>query len=133
MKMAAVKLKFDQKSGWLSKILNFCSEDAKVVFTAVTVSILFKSFWADSRSIPLSSMALTLDVGGGSSLVAVNHGLRTCSGDRLSSAWWVWSWAAVNLVLARFFGFGSARPIDVKPIGQAQKGLIAVRGCRGQQ
>nr|POE95275.1 50s ribosomal protein l19, chloroplastic [Quercus suber] len=96
MKMAAVKLKFDQKSGWLSKILNFCSKDAKVVFTAVTVSILFKSFWADSRSIPSSSMALTLDVGGGSSLVAVNHGLRTCSGGRLSSAWWILNKRAIE-------------------------------------
>ena len=52
MKMAAAELKFDQKSGWLSKILNFCSEDAKAVFTVVTMSILFKSFLADTRSIP---------------------------------------------------------------------------------
>ncbi|XP_030924653.1 probable thylakoidal processing peptidase 2, chloroplastic [Quercus lobata] len=46
MKMATTaESKFDQKSGWLSKILNLCSEDAKAVFTAVTVSILFKSYW----------------------------------------------------------------------------------------
>ncbi|KAK9988496.1 hypothetical protein SO802_028735 [Lithocarpus litseifolius] len=32
-----------------------------------------------------------------------------------------------------FFGSGLARSIDVKPIDQAQKGLTAVRGCRGQQ
>ena len=50
--MAAAESKFDQKSGWLSKILNFCLEDAKAVFTVVTVSILFKSFLADMRSIP---------------------------------------------------------------------------------
>ena len=47
---------------------------------------LFKSFWADPRPIPLSSMAPTLDVGGGSSLVAVNRGLRTCSSGGLSWA-----------------------------------------------
>ena len=52
MKMAAAESKFDQKSGWLSKILNFYSKDAKVVFSAVTVSMLFKSFLADLRSIP---------------------------------------------------------------------------------
>ena len=50
--MAAAESKFDQKSGWLSKILNFYSKDAKVVFSAVTVSMLFKSFLADLRSIP---------------------------------------------------------------------------------
>ena len=67
---------------------------------------LFKPFWADLRSIPSSSMAPTLDVGGGSGLVAVNRGLRTGSGSGLSWAWWVRSWAAVNLVLARFVTFG---------------------------
>ena len=51
-------------------------------------------------------MAPTLDVGGGSGLVAVNCGLRTCSGCGLSWAWWVRSWAAVNLVLAGFVTFG---------------------------
>lgn len=64
MKMAAAaESKFDQKSGWFTKILNLCSEDAKAVFTAVTVSILFKSFLAEPRSIPSSSMAPTLAVG----------------------------------------------------------------------
>ena len=93
-------------------------------------------------------MALTLNVGGGSGLVAMNRGLRTCSDGGLSWAWWVRPWAAVNLVLAGFvtfgylgcwvmmwwwsvvvwlvglwwglgrsgfFGFGSAKSIDVKP------------------
>ena len=51
-------------------------------------------------------MALTLDVGGGSGLVAVNRGLRTCSGGGLSWAWWVKPWVVVNLVLAGFMTFG---------------------------
>ena len=106
MKMAAVKSKFDQKSGWLSKILNFCLEDAKAVFTAMTVSVLFKSFLVDPRSIPSSSMALTLDVGGGSGLVAVNRELRTCNGGGLLWAWWVRPWVTMNLVLAGFVTFG---------------------------
>ncbi|KAF3973518.1 hypothetical protein CMV_003071 [Castanea mollissima] len=99
MKMEAGKSKFDQKSGWFSKILNFCSKDAKVVFTAMTVSISFKPFLANPRSIPSSSMVPTLDVGGGSSLVVVkklkkegshlSFSLRTCSGGGLSWAWWV--------------------------------------------
>lgn len=52
-----------EKSGWLSKILNLCSEDAKAMFTAVTVTLLFRSFLAEPRSIPSSSMYPTLDVG----------------------------------------------------------------------
>ena len=67
---------------------------------------LFKSFWVDLRPIPLSSMAHTLNVGGGSGLVAMNRGLRTCSSGGLSWAWWVRPWVAVNLVLARFVTFG---------------------------
>ena len=48
----------------------------------------------------------SLDVGGGSGLVAVNCGLRTCSGGGLLWAWWVKPWAAMNLVLAGFVTFG---------------------------
>nr|POE95972.1 hypothetical protein CFP56_47065 [Quercus suber] len=58
------------------------------------------------RSIPSSSMVPTLDVGGGSGLVVVNRGLRTCSSSGLSWAWWVRPWAVVNLVLAEFVTFG---------------------------
>ncbi|GAU23709.1 hypothetical protein TSUD_304830 [Trifolium subterraneum] len=53
----------DNSSGWISKLLNVCSEDAKAVFTAVTVSLLFKSFLAEPKSIPSASMYPTLEVG----------------------------------------------------------------------
>ena len=57
-------------------------------------------------------MAPTLDVGGGSGLVAVNRGLRTCTSGGLSWAWWVRSWAVVNIVLAGFVTFGSFGLLD---------------------
>ncbi|CAN8315390.1 unnamed protein product [Cochlearia groenlandica] len=50
-------------SGWVNKLLNMCSEDAKAAFTAVTVSILFRSALAEPKSIPSTSMYPTLDVG----------------------------------------------------------------------
>lgn len=52
-----------ERSNWLSKLLNCCSEDARAVFTAVTVSLLFRSPLAEPRSIPSASMYPTLDVG----------------------------------------------------------------------
>ncbi|KAM7514189.1 hypothetical protein LguiA_003772 [Lonicera macranthoides] len=52
-----------ERNNWLSKLLNFCSEDAKAVFTALSVSILFRSSLAEPRSIPSTSMCPTLDVG----------------------------------------------------------------------
>ncbi|KAL3505225.1 hypothetical protein ACH5RR_035066 [Cinchona calisaya] len=51
------------RSGWLSKLLNVCSDDTKAAFTALSVSILFRSSLAEPRSIPSASMYPTLDVG----------------------------------------------------------------------
>ncbi|CAF2116399.1 hypothetical protein Bca4012_097163 [Brassica carinata] len=50
-------------NGWVNKILNICSEDAKAAFTAMTVSLLFRSALAEPKSIPSLSMYPTLDVG----------------------------------------------------------------------
>ncbi|KAL0897293.1 hypothetical protein Bca101_081254 [Brassica carinata] len=50
-------------SGWVNRLLSMCSEDAKAAFTAVTVSLLFRSALAEPKSIPSASMYPTLDVG----------------------------------------------------------------------
>lgn len=52
-----------ERNGWISRFLSTCSEDAKAAFTAVTVSLLFKSLLAEPKSIPSSSMYPTLEVG----------------------------------------------------------------------
>lgn len=52
-----------EKSSWVSRLLSTYSEDAKALFTALTVSVLFKSFLAEPKSIPSSSMYPTLEVG----------------------------------------------------------------------
>ncbi|KAH7866647.1 hypothetical protein Vadar_023224 [Vaccinium darrowii] len=51
------------RSNWLTRLLNFGTEDAKAVFTALSVTILFWSSLAEPRSIPTASMYPTLDVG----------------------------------------------------------------------
>ncbi|WCJ35354.1 Peptidase S24/S26A/S26B/S26C family protein [Euphorbia peplus] len=53
----------EKSGGWISKMLSFCSEDAKAIFTAATVNLLFRSALAEPRSIPSTSMCPTLDVG----------------------------------------------------------------------
>ncbi|CAH8348252.1 unnamed protein product [Eruca vesicaria subsp. sativa] len=50
-------------SGWVSRLLSMCSEDAKASFTVVAVSLLFRSALAESKSIHSASMYPTLDVG----------------------------------------------------------------------
>ncbi|KAK9748344.1 hypothetical protein RND81_02G051100 [Saponaria officinalis] len=52
-----------ERKGWMSKLFSFSSDDAKAVFTAVTVNLLYRSSLAEPRSIPSSSMCPTLDVG----------------------------------------------------------------------
>lgn len=52
-----------ERNNWLSKLINVCSDDAKAAFTALSVSILFRSQLAEPRSIPSASMSPTLDVG----------------------------------------------------------------------
>ncbi|KAI8548746.1 hypothetical protein RHMOL_Rhmol07G0297600 [Rhododendron molle] len=54
---------FDERSNWVSRLFGFRSEEAKAVFTALTVSVLFRSSLGETRSIPSSSMYPTLDVG----------------------------------------------------------------------
>ncbi|XP_076936770.1 thylakoidal processing peptidase 1, chloroplastic-like [Bidens hawaiensis] len=52
-----------ESNGWLSKMLNTVSDDAKAAFTAVSVRMLLKAQLVEPKSIPSASMSPTLDVG----------------------------------------------------------------------
>ncbi|KAL6636863.1 hypothetical protein ACP70R_024435 [Stipagrostis hirtigluma subsp. patula] len=53
----------NRKPSWLSRWMSSCSDDAKTMFAAVTVPLLYRSSLAEPRSIPSKSMFPTFDVG----------------------------------------------------------------------
>ncbi|KAL9263887.1 Thylakoidal processing peptidase 1, chloroplastic-like protein [Drosera capensis] len=57
------KREYVEKSNWVYKALSLCSDDAKAVFTAVAVSLLYRSSLAKPRLIPIRSTCPTLDEG----------------------------------------------------------------------
>ena len=51
------------KKNWICKILGFSADDAKAMFMAATVMVLYRSSLGEPRSIPSMSMYPTLNVG----------------------------------------------------------------------
>ncbi|XP_072951474.1 probable thylakoidal processing peptidase 2, chloroplastic [Typha angustifolia] len=61
--VSSAKMKVGERNSWLSRWVNSCSDDAKTVFAAMTVPLLYGSCLAEPRSIPSRSMFPTFDVG----------------------------------------------------------------------
>ncbi|KAJ8450763.1 hypothetical protein Cgig2_021235 [Carnegiea gigantea] len=55
--------RMDSKNNWVRKILGFSADDAKAMFMAATVIVLYRSSLGEPRSIPSMSMYPTLNVG----------------------------------------------------------------------
>ncbi|XP_042459299.1 thylakoidal processing peptidase 1, chloroplastic-like [Zingiber officinale] len=51
------------KRSWISRFLSSCSDDAKTLFAALTVPLLYGSFLAETKLIPSKSMLPTFEVG----------------------------------------------------------------------
>ncbi|XP_074571524.1 thylakoidal processing peptidase 1, chloroplastic-like [Curcuma longa] len=52
-----------EKRSWISRFLSSCSDDAKTLFAAVSVPLLYGSFLAETKLIPSKSMLPTFEVG----------------------------------------------------------------------
>ncbi|KAG6487220.1 hypothetical protein ZIOFF_055805 [Zingiber officinale] len=52
-----------EKRSWISRFLSSCSDDAKTLFAAVSVPLLYGSFLAETKFIPSKSMLPTFEIG----------------------------------------------------------------------